>query len=1056
MHSTTKSSPPSSGSSVISKSSGVSSAGKADLSSVHPLIRPLVSFIVFLSASATRRPIHTIVTIAFFATTARFAIFDLSVPNYIDSLSTSYYHQGDTPWGNTSEWIAIDNPQKYPEADHFAGAKLIFAGTASAHVPSEVPYAYDTEDVHEKNLLIPYDQLSQWVEGSSKLISEEVSESDDGTWRLRRSFSWILWAKWNFNRLINLIHATEPFDLTVIFIGYLAMYFSFASLYISMRGLGSKFWLATSVLLSSSFAFVYAFITSYWLGVAVPLVTLSEGLPFLVSVVGFGGKVRLTRAALTAFESLAPGSAVEDVISDVIRTEGVSLLRDYALEILALSGGAYFGVNGLWQFCFMSTLILIYDYLFTATFYSAILSIKIEIGKIKQKESIRQALEEDGVSEAVAASVANQSSSNDAIVSKKNNHSVTIFKVLMVTAFLALNFVQLSPFPFSSGTMFYNIKKGPLSDSLIKLIPHTSQGVVITIVPAFIFEHTGLTAQFDSALHRIVRSWSTIISDPVISKLIFIGLGVSVGLNAYLFNAAREPAVVQIVEKRVEVEKRVPIYIQKNETSPSDSEESLSDGGIEITVGSKRPGSSEFDGHEIILRTNEESLAFLKNGKAKLLLNEELTNLSLAGKLPLYALEKYLGDTTRAVAVRRAVVSRMSNTKKLESSKLPYLHYDFDRVLGACCENVIGYVPIPVGVAGPLIIDGKEYFVPMATTEGCLVASTMRGCKAMNAGGGVTTVLTKDGMTRGPCVQFPSLIRAGEAKMWLDSEEGQKIIKKAFNSTSRFARLQSIKTAMAGTLLFIRFCTSTGDAMGMNMISKGVEHSLKHMAEKCGFEDMEEISVSGNYCCDKKPAAINWIEGRGKSVVAESIIPKDVVERVLKSDVDALVELNTSKNLVGSALAGSIGGNNAQAANLVAAIFLATGQDPAQVVESANCMTLMKNVGGNLQLTVSMPSIEVGTIGGGTILEPQGAMLDLLGVRGPHPTEPGTNARQLARIIAAGVMAAELSLCSALAAGHLVQSHMALNRSKAPTPNTGTSAANIQRLTEGSQICIKS
>lgn len=261
---------------------------------------------------------------------------------------------------------------------------------------------------------------------------------------------------------------------------------------------------------------------------------------------------------------------------------------------------------------------------------------------------------------------------------------------------------------------------------------------------------------------------------------------------------------------------------------------------------------------------------------------------------------------------------------------------------------------------------------------------------------------------------------------------------------------------MAGTLLFIRFCTTTGDAMGMNMISKGVEYSLKYMAESCGFEDMEEISVSGNYCCDKKPAAINWIEGRGKSIVAEAVIPKEVVEGVLKSDVDALVELNISKNLVGSALAGSIGGNNAQAANLVAAIYLATGQDPAQVVESANCMTLMKNVKGNLQLTVSMPSIEVGTIGGGTILEPQGAMLDLLGVRGPHPNVPGTNARQLAKIVASGVMAAELSLCSALAAGHLVKSHMALNRSKAPTPNHGASTTNIQRLTEGSKICIKS
>ena len=130
--------------------------------------------------------------------------------------------------------------------------------------------------------------------------------------------------------------------------------------------------------------------------------------------------------------------------------------------------------------------------------------------------------------------------------------------------------------------------------------------------------------------------------------------------------------------------------------------------------------------------------------------------------------------------------------------------------------------------------------------------------------------------------------------------------------------------------------------MGMNMISKGVEHALTVMATESGFEDMNVISVSGNFCTDKKPAAINWIDGRGKSVVAEAIIPADVVRSVLKTDVDSMVELNVAKNLVGSAMAGSIGGFNAQAANIVAAIFLATGQDPAQTVESANCITLMK------------------------------------------------------------------------------------------------------------------
>jgi hydroxymethylglutaryl-CoA reductase (NADPH) len=130
--------------------------------------------------------------------------------------------------------------------------------------------------------------------------------------------------------------------------------------------------------------------------------------------------------------------------------------------------------------------------------------------------------------------------------------------------------------------------------------------------------------------------------------------------------------------------------------------------------------------------------------------------------------------------------------------------------------------------------------------------------------------------------------------------------------------------------------------MGMNMISKGVEHALKVMMDESGFEDMNIVSVSGNYCTDKKAAAINWIDGRGKSVVAEAIIPGDVVKKLLKTDVDTMVDLNINKNLIGSAMAGAMGGFNAHAANIVAAVFLATGQDPAQVVESANCITIMK------------------------------------------------------------------------------------------------------------------
>lgn len=128
----------------------------------------------------------------------------------------------------------------------------------------------------------------------------------------------------------------------------------------------------------------------------------------------------------------------------------------------------------------------------------------------------------------------------------------------------------------------------------------------------------------------------------------------------------------------------------------------------------------------------------------------------------------------------------------------------------------------------------------------------------------------------------------------------------------------------------------------MNMISKGVEHALNVMATEGGFSDMSIVSLSGNYCIDKKASAINWIDGRGKGIVAEAIIPGDVVKAVLKSDVDSLVELNIAKNFIGSAMAGAMGGFNAHAANIVAAVFIATGQDPAQVIESSNCITIMK------------------------------------------------------------------------------------------------------------------
>jgi len=316
----------------------------------------------------------------------------------------------------------------------------------------------------------------------------------------------------------------------------------------------------------------------------------------------------------------------------------------------------------------------------------------------------------------------------------------------------------------------------------------------------------------------------------------------------------------------------------------------------------------------------------------------------------------------------------------------------------------------------------------MATTEGCLVASTHRGCKAITKSGGAKSAILDDGMSRAPVLRLPSVVRAAELKKWIASQDNFYQIATAFNSTSKFARLHSIKVAVAGRQLYVRFKSSTGDAMGMNMVSKGVEKALEILEQY--FPDLEVLSLSGNYCTDKKPAAVNWLEGRGKSVVCEATISGDVVKSVLKTTVKALVDLNINKNLVGSAMAGSVGGFNAHASNIVSAVYLATGQDPAQNVESSNCITLMEavNDGKDLYISVSMPSIEVGTVGGGTHLPAQSACLDILGVKGASAERAGANAEGLARVVASAVLAGELSLMSALAAGHLVRSHLKHNR----------------------------
>lgn len=764
-----------------------------------------------------------------------------------------------------------------------------------------------------------------------------------------------------------------------------------------MKRLGSKFWLATSVLLSSVFAFLFGLLVTTKLGVPINMVLLSEGLPFLVVTVGFEKTIILTKGVLSAsFDSRRkpvpngaanghisaghssenPQPSIQDAIQTAVKENGFEIVRDYAIEIAILVAGAASGVQGgLRQFCFLAAWILFFDCVLLFTFYTTILCIKLEINRIKRHVALRKALEEDGINRTVAENVATSndwpsgppdSSAGFNIFGQKiRASSVPKFKIWMVTGFVLINVFNLCTIPFRNDRSLKNSKVSvshvlaptPIDpfkvaenglDSIYVFAKSKKMEIFVTVLPPIKYEleypsvhyseaedESGLfdieyTDQFLNAVGgRVIEGVLKSLEDPVLSKWILIALTMSLILNWFLFNAARWSIKEPHTPSRAPpIQSPPPQY--RREPLPA--------------AHSDAPK-----------RSKTECEQMLKEKKAPYLTDEELIDLSLRGKIPGYAIEKTLEDEnlmsrlesfTRAVKVRRAVVSRTPATSEmthmLEHSQAPYKDYNYGLVHGACCENVIGYLPLPLGVAGPLVIDGQSYFLPMATTEGVLVASTSRGCKAINAGGGAVTVVTGDGMTRGPCVGFPTLVRAGAAKIWLDSEEGHKVMKNAFNSTSRFARLQSMKTALAGTYLYIRFKTTTGDAMGMNMISKGVEKALHVMATEAGFDDMVTISVSGNFCTDKKPAAVNWIDGRGKAVVAEAIIPGDVVRSVLKSDVNALVELNTAKNLIGSAMAGSIGGFNAHASNIITAMFLATGQDPAQNVESSNCITIMK------------------------------------------------------------------------------------------------------------------
>jgi len=399
---------------------------------------------------------------------------------------------------------------------------------------------------------------------------------------------------------------------------------------------------------------------------------------------------------------------------------------------------------------------------------------------------------------------------------------------------------------------------------------------------------------------------------------------------------------------------------------------------------------------------------------------EALAERIAAGDLRLHELEDHADPQTAAAARRRFLAG------ETDLDLTATADYAFPaEAVGANVENLVGGTQLPLGVAGPLAVNGEaaggEYHLPLATTEGALVASVNRGCSAITAAGGANARVTNSGMTRAPVFRVTDVREGADVADWVAANEDR--LAEAAAATTSHGELQEVTPYVVGDNVFLRFSYDTKDAMGMNMATIATEAAADVVEAET---PAELVALSGNLCSDKKPAAINAVEGRGRTVTADVTIDVDTVRERFDAGPAAIAEANTRKNLIGSAKAGSLG-FNAHAANVVAATFLATGQDAAHVVEGANCITTAEDRGVELYASVTLASCQVGTVGGGTGLPTQREALELLGLAGGGDP-PGDNADALAEIVAAGALAGELSLLGALAARRLSGAHEELGR----------------------------
>ncbi|EZQ06921.1 3-hydroxy-3-methylglutaryl-CoA reductase [Candidatus Acidianus copahuensis] len=407
-------------------------------------------------------------------------------------------------------------------------------------------------------------------------------------------------------------------------------------------------------------------------------------------------------------------------------------------------------------------------------------------------------------------------------------------------------------------------------------------------------------------------------------------------------------------------------------------------------------------------------------------MNDKITEIVekiVTGEIKLHEVDNYL-EANAAMVARRIALEKILN---ISLPSIGSTILDYSEIKNRNAENVIGGIQVPVGVIGPLKVNGDyaqgEFYVPMATTEGALIASTNRGAKAITDSGGTNTKIIFDGMARSPLFYLKSIADVKEFLEWI--EENQDRIKETANLTTVHGKLIEIKPFILGNNVWIRLVFDTGDAMGMNMATIASENVCSMIERE--FQRAKCVAVSGNMCTDKKQSMVNSLLGRGKTVVAEAIIKEEVLKKTLHTTAEKIHDVNLRKNLLGSARAGNSYQFNAHFANVIAAIFLATGQDMAQVVESSSGYTWTEVRGSDLYITVTLTSLEIGTVGGGTRLPTQIEALSIMGVGGGG-NPPGSNAKKFAEIIASAVLSAELNLLSALANKELGRAHKALGR----------------------------